>query len=87
MQAQRQASKQMEPAHIEASVVPKAIFPRDIGVFWNGGYAQMNRLLHGKSYSRKDDDWGQPILGNLHMINDTKKSMDTRKMDGDVSIW
>ena len=30
MQAQRQASKQMEPAHIEASVVPKAIFPRDI---------------------------------------------------------
>ena len=28
--------------------------------------SSLNGLFHGKSQSKMDDDWGTPILGNLH---------------------
>ena len=37
------------------------------GGFHSHGGTPIDGFIHGKSQSKMDDDWGTPILGNLHI--------------------
>ena len=49
---------------IEANKLPRSSHGSNMNGYMNG---YPSWIVHGKSETTMDDDWGTPMLGNLHM--------------------